>query len=86
MDQLVDKIKEIAQTVGSWCMVHIKGLGALIVGISLMYFFASVILSLIIFVAGGLLTYYGFAELKVTPITKMIDKFIKYIKQSCSCK
>jgi hypothetical protein len=86
MDQFVDKIKDFAQAIGNWCLVHIKGLGALIIGITLMYLCGKVILSLLVFVAGGILTYYGFAELKVTPITKIIDNCISYLKKSCSCK
>lgn len=86
MAQHVENIKDIMQKIGNWCLVHIKGLGALIIGITLMYLCSKVILGLMIFIVGGFLTYYGFAELKVTPVTKFIDKFIKYIKQNCSCK
>ena len=75
-----EKIKIIMQTAGKWCLAHIKGLGALIGGIFLMYYFMNVIIYFAMFALGAFLTYYGFAELNVTAVTNFVDKVLKKIK------
>ena len=80
MSHPTEKTKAFMQTTSKWCLVHIKGLGALIGGIFLMYFFKNVIIYFAMFAIGAFLTYYGFVELNVTPITNFVENTIKKLK------
>ena len=80
MEYPTDKIKNLMQSASKWCLAHIKGLGALIGGIFLMYYFMNVIVYFAMFALGAFLTYYGFAELNVTGVTNFVDKILKKIK------
>jgi hypothetical protein len=59
----------------------IKGLVALIFGISLVYLSHKLIINLIVFSGGMLLIYYGLVELKLRKITDFIDGLVSKLKR-----
>lgn len=80
----MDKLKEYSQVAVGWGNRHIsllKGLAALLFGISLVYLSHRLILNLIVFSAGLLLIYYGLVELRLKKITDVIDKIVAKFKR-----
>jgi|GEM_PF-1647997 uncharacterized membrane protein HdeD (DUF308 family) len=86
MTQQTEKVKSVVQKASKWSITHIKGLSAILGGIVLIYAFKISIIYIIPFMLGAFLIYYGFAELKVTPVTDFIDNVIKKIRQVISKK
>lgn len=78
-------MKKISEATISWGKKHmtfLKGLGALLFGISLVSLSHRLILNLIVFTAGLLLIYYGLVILKLKKITDFIDKLLSNLKKS----
>ena len=74
-----EKIKEYSQVVYRWSCENItllKGIAALIFGISLIYLSHRIIINLIVFVCGALLIYYGLVQLRLRKITNIIDDIV----------
>lgn len=77
-------IKAYSEVALRWSKKNIsllKGLGALLFGIALIYLSHRLILRLIVFFFGLLLIYYGLTELKLKKITNFIDKLVGKLKR-----
>ena len=74
---------KILSQIMAWANKHLpllKGLFALVFGISLVYLSSKLLINLIVFLGGILLIYYGLTELKLRKITDFIDKMISKFK------
>ncbi|MCK4517629.1 hypothetical protein KAT92_02555 [Candidatus Babeliales bacterium] len=72
-----EKLKDLSRSAARWGGKNIsiiKGLAALLFGISLIYLSHRIVINLVVFSCGLLLIYYGFGELKLQKITGFIDR------------
>lgn len=74
-----DELKQYTKVAYKWSTANLsllKGIGALIFGIALIYLSHPVIINLIVFSCGICLLYYGLKKLRLKKITNFIDKYI----------
>lgn len=77
-------LKKILQAIFDWSKKHIsflKGVFALIAGVTFIYISHKLILNIIVFSGGAILIYYGLVELKLKKITNIIDGFVTKLKK-----
>lgn len=80
----VEKLKEYSDATIKWGGKHwslLKGLGALLFGVLLVYLSHKLIINLIVFSFGLLLIYFGMKELKLKKLTDFADKMVDKIRK-----
>lgn len=90
MDEMEKKNQKTESKSDSCCdlpnMQVIKGLIAVFLGVLCLMLAHKVIVSMMVFIAGLVLVYYGLVMLKMTQVTNFLDKCLEKIKIFCRCK
>ncbi len=73
-DKNLDKVKK-------WGSDNLSGLLAIIAGIILIVITYKIILNLIVFSAGIMLVYFGFARLRIKQVTDFMDKMREWFRK-----
>jgi len=73
----MEKLKEFALK----HLSTIKGLGAMLFGVALVYTAHEVFINLIVFTSGVLLIYYAMVELKLRVVTNFVDHLIRRLRK-----
>lgn len=90
MDEMEKNNKKTERKSDSCCdlpnMKVVKGLLAVFLGVLCLMLAHKVIVSMMVFIAGLGLVYYGLVMLNMTQVTNFLDKCLEKVKIFCRCK